>query len=480
MVVRDYWHERLRSVGHRIPQVCTFAAFNTNIDAIVHLTPELLSHAIQKSGANLALEEHQASEELPDSVKSPTDFLRVIRSQLSEGKSCHIVVEQDVLPWISEVFCECTESMGGQAGIIANQMAALQATSVAYTRLLPPEQARLFDERVMMPTVINDDLSLLPIQEAARPDDEVKINWIFEYPKDVTYQFGSQQITTVRANRVILATRPRGAVMAFSPELTRHLPALGRMIDVAFMAGYHYANPEDNDGRDFPSYLEYIRQSLIDLTRLNPSLRIHYEYVPLRHEELESDLLRCVCAQVNSFGINENEIRRALRKLGYERLADDIEASERAYTLYRGALTLLRELGLDRVHLHNLGYYVIVLRKPYFVSVDDVIDASLYASALNALKAKHGGFPSASAMPAGVELELSEIGFTQLERFAREMTGKARQLGPAAWEQDDHCVLVTPAHVVPNPGSTVGMGDTISSTSYAMEVCAARQMSRVR
>ena len=97
-----------------------------------------------------------------------------------------------------------------------------------------------------------------------------------------------------------------------------------------------------------------------------------------------------------------------------------------------------------------------------------------------ALKAKHGVFPSASAMPAGVELELSEIGFTQLERFAREMTGKARQLGPAAWEQDDHCVLVTPAHVVPNPGSTVGMGDTISSTSYAMEVCAARQMSRVR
>ena len=135
--------------------------------------------------------------------------------------------------------------------------------------------------------------------------------------------------------------------------------------------------------RDFPSYLEYIRQSLIDLTRLNPSLRIPLRVCPLKHEELESDLLRCVCAQVNSFGINENEMV-ALRKLGYERLADDIEASERAYTLYRGALTLLRELGLDRVHLHNLGYYVIVLRKPYFVSVDDVIDASLYASALNA------------------------------------------------------------------------------------------------
>ncbi|MGI6081652.1 MAG: ADP-dependent glucokinase/phosphofructokinase [Limnochordia bacterium] len=479
MVVRDYWQERLRSVGNRIPQVQTFAAFNTNIDAIVYLTPELLSHAIKESDTNLALAEHQTSGELPDSVKSPADFLRVIRSQLAEGKSCHMVVEQDVLPWISQVFCDCTERMGGQAGIIANQMAALQATSVVYTRLLPPEQARLFDQRVTMPTVLNDELSLLPIQDVARSDDEVKVNWIFEYPKDATYQFGSQRITTTRANRVIMATRPRGAVIAFSRELDRHLPSLGRMIDVAFMAGYHYANPDDNDGRDFHSYLEYIRQSLSDLTRLNPDLRIHYEYVPLRHEELESDLLRCVCQQVNSFGINENEIRRALRKLGREQLADDIEASERAYTLYRGALALLRELRLDRVHLHNLGYYVIVLRKPYFVSVDDVIGASLYASALNALKAMHGGFPDANAMPAGAELALSEIGFAQLEQFSREMTGKARQTGPGVWEQDDHCVLVTPAHVVANPVSTVGMGDTISSASYAMEVCAARQMSRV-
>ncbi|NLJ74106.1 MAG: hypothetical protein GX331_03845, partial [Firmicutes bacterium] len=46
---------------------------------------------------------------------------------------------------------------------------------------------------------------------------------------------------------------------------------------------------------------------------------------------------------------------------------------------------------------------------------------------------------------------------------------------PAAFEQDgiadlgDHYVLVVPAHVVPNPVSTVGMGDTISSSAYAYE-----------
>jgi len=33
----------------------------------------------------------------------------------------------------------------------------------------------------------------------------------------------------------------------------------------------------------------------------------------------------------------------------------------------------------------------------------------------------------------------------------------------------DHAVLIIPAHVVPDPVSTVGMGDTISSSAYAYE-----------
>ena len=76
---------------------------------------------------------------------------------------------------------------------------------------------------------------------------------------------------------------------------------------------------------------------------------------------------------------------------------------------------------LDRVHLHNLGYYVIVCAS-HISPADDVIGASL-CSALNALKAMHGGFPDANAMPAGANL-LSEIGFAQLEQFSREMTGR--------------------------------------------------------
>ncbi|MFY9563687.1 MAG: ADP-dependent glucokinase/phosphofructokinase, partial [Limnochordia bacterium] len=63
----------------------------------------------------------------------------------------------------------------------------------------------------------------------------------------------------------------------------------------------------------------------------------------------------------------------------------------------------------------------------------------------------------------------------QLEAFAEE----ARQAGypitsdftaTGIMECEDHTCIIVPAHVVPNPVSTVGMGDTVSSSAYAAEV----------
>lgn len=398
----------------------------------------------------------------------------VVKTQLAAGKSCYTVVEGDLLKWITDVFTDAKQSMGGQAGIIANQMAALGATSVAYTRLLTPLQANMFDSRVLVPTVANDTLHLIPVREAARPDDHVKVNWIFEYAKGVQFQFGEHTVTTPRANRIISATRPKGTIMAFEPALDNKLAELGEHFDTAFMAGYHYATPTDNGDRDFPSYLAYTKHSLRELRKKNTNLLIHYEYVPVKYECLEADLLRGIGEVSNSFGINENEIKRALRTLGRGDLADTIDREEQAFTLYQGGLALLHELQVERVHVHNLGYYVIVLRKPYGVSVHDVVTASLYASAVNAMKAKYGNFPGTDLLPEAGEMMLSDIGYNQVDLFTEYAKGTGRQIAEGIWDFADHYVLVVPAHVVPNPISTVGMGDTISSSSYAMETVAAK------
>ena len=452
-----------------------FAAFNTNIDAVVHVTNELMEEIAAKDASIAWDKVASGSASQITTVKSKEDLLIILKDCLSGGKSFHIVLENlSLLDWLDEHFTGARESMGGQAGIIANQMAALGAQSMVYTPLLSPKQGKLFAEGVTTPVVTDGGLEILPVPEAVRKDDETKINWIFEYAKGETIRFGEEVVTTPRANRVILATRPRGSVMCFDDQMAEHLPQLGKNIDVAFMAGYHYAEPVNTCGRTFDQFMADSVQHLHALKEQNPKLAIHFEYVPMKMPELEPKMLENICREIKSFGINENEIKRVLREFGFEAEMEEIERHERAYSLYKGALQLFAHLQLDRIHVHNLGYYVIVLRKPYPVSLEEVRQASLYASSVNAMKAKYGGYVRREQLEEAAELKLSDVGFEQLAGMAKELEEEHPQaadlLTDGYLEFDDHYLLVIPAHIVPDPVSTVGMGDTISSSSYAAEV----------
>ncbi|HEX6970950.1 MAG TPA: ADP-dependent glucokinase/phosphofructokinase, partial [Limnochordia bacterium] len=71
----------------------------------------------------------------------------------------------------------------------------------------------------------------------------------------------------------------------------------------------------------------------------------------------------------------------------------------------------------------------------------------------------------------------SEAGFEQLARFSAAAPGIGlRPVDEGIWEGRDHYALIIPAHIVPNPVSTVGMGDTISSATFALEVEVGREV----
>jgi ADP-dependent phosphofructokinase/glucokinase len=362
---------------------------------------------------------------------------------------------------------------GGQAGIIANQMAALGAQAYVYNPVLSKLQAEMYDSRVKFPVIAGDTLRWVPIRDGVN-SDWTKINYIFEYPKDTTYVFGERVVTTVRANRIILGTRNPLAAMGFAEEMEPFLPEVGAAMDCGFMAGYHHARIE---GRA-DTLAEFIDLSLRQhklLKSANPALKLHCEYLPMHNPEQEAVLLRSLVPRFDSYGINEAEIMRVLDCLGFENEAREIARAERSFSLYQGALALWREFRLPRLHLHNLGYYLVIIAKPYPVSPEKVRQACLFASAVNAVKAKRGGAVPREAVAEMAGFPLSDVGLSQLEAFAEE----ARQAGypitsdftaTGIMECEDHTCIIVPAHVVPNPVSTVGMGDTISSSAFAAEV----------
>ncbi|NLM69403.1 MAG: hypothetical protein GX177_05315 [Firmicutes bacterium] len=446
------------------------AGFNANVDVVIKLNAEMIESVIEREPQVLDNPPAEPTEIYP--VATNVEFMALLKECIRVGKSHYGVMDSKLGDWFSEVFLEREEAMGGQAGIIANQMAALGATSCVYCPVLSPKQAAIFDENVLYPKV-NDGITWIPIRDAVN-DQWTKLNYIFEYPKGMKFKFGDEEIVSPRANRVILGTRNPKAAMGFDPEIAPHLAEMGQNIDVAFMAGYHHGRIE---GRA-ETLEEYIKLSTDDLKRLksaNPDLKLHLEYVPMPDGEKEVILLKNLAPLFTSFGINENEIRRLLEGLGYSELAEEITENERAYSLYQGGLAAARELKVPRIQLHNLGYYVVVLMKPYDVDPALVRQACLFASAVNGVKAKQGGAVPLEDVAQMADYPLSDIGMEQLKAFVSEAKSLGlpvtdEMLDTGIMEMDDHWLLIVPAHVIPNPVSTVGMGDTVSSSAYAAEV----------
>lgn len=464
------WKDLLKQAVKTKLNCRVLAGFNANVDVVIKLNAAMIAKIIER--------EPQVLENAPENptavwpIKTNVEFMALLKECIKVGKSYYGVMDSSLSDWFNQVFTERAEAMGGQAGIIANQMAALGATSCVYCPVLSPKQAGHFDERVFYPKV-NGKFAWIPIRTAVN-DQWTKLNYIFEYPKGTIFKFGDQEIISPRANRVILGTRNPKAAMGFDPVIEAHLAEVGQSVDLAFMAGYHHGRIE---GRA-ETLAEYIDLSVNDLKRLktgNPNLKLHLEYVPMPNAADEVILMREIAPLFTSFGINENEIRRLLDELGHPELVAEIVKKERAFSLYQGVLQIARELRVSRIQLHNLGYYVVVLMKPYDVDPAVVRQACLFASAVNGVKAMQGGAVPLEDVAQMADYPLSEIGLEQLKAFVSEakslgLPATDEMLDTGIMEMDDHWVLVVPAHVIPNPVSTVGMGDTVSSSAYAAEV----------
>jgi len=468
--LESIWQERVEKAVNRKIDGRVFAAFNTNVDAVVHVNDDNIARILDDPEVRPETLSEFDADSL-DTVKNKNEFAAVLKDCLGKGKSFYIVLEAvELLEWLDDMFPNRRESMGGQAGIIANQMAALGGQSIVYTSLLSPKQAGLFYPEVKSP-MVNDTLHLEPVQKAAREDDNLKINWIFEYAKDLRLQFDGEEVVTPRANRVILATRPEGVYMGFKGDVASHLQELGSHVDVAFMAGYHYA---PSDKQELRSYLGATLDSLRQLKKGNEHLRLHFEYVPMKDPSAETEVLSAIAKEIQSFGINENEIKRVLEGFGYDAECQAIEDDERAYCLYEGTRRLMEALSFERIQLHNLGYYIVTLKKPYAASPEAVRDACLFASSVNAIKARDGGYVTPDKVKEAAAIGLSAIGLEQLRGFAEELQAHGVEVPDdftehGILERDDHYCIFVPAHVIADPVSTVGMGDTISSSSYACE-----------
>lgn len=462
----DVWNKRF-SDARKIKLAKALCAFNSIIDSVVMGLGQPNKVLAELPKEELAQIEKK-SDSAPSEIKNHVDFAAALLHCVKTGKALHLHAKPEVLASFEQVFIPDEKRMGGQAGIMANQLAAFHDFVLGYSSLLSPKQASYFNPHVCFPTTKGKKLVCHSAKAVARKGDPTRTNWIFEFKTGEKLNALVEHVAP-RSNRLIVASE-----VPYPPVFENiDLKQLAKHADVAFLAGFQQLHKNNA-----PAVLKQVSSQIALLEKTNPKLAVHWEFVPMEDKAAEKLVVQNLGKAVHSLGLNEVEIIDVLEILGAKKEAGRIEKAENSYTLYLGCRNILETLKLQRVHLHSFGFQLMVLRKPYPVPVEKARDALVLSSTVAALKALKG-----SAYVTAKDLEKhallpSGTGFNQVraleggvdeERPKRHSSFERRALLESGiFDLNDHYAIIVPAPIV-HPKSTVGLGDVISSVSLACE-----------
>lgn len=474
------WNQRILRVLKEAPKLKKLrilAGFNAVTDYIKFVDPKTVQKAfnsLDEAERKKALEKSQSD---ANHLTHPRDFLAQLVRCMRIGKAGLVVASPEVLKWLDEAFGAPDEKrLGGQAALMAAQLSELGATACIYPANLSVDQAKILPDEACVPVADKKKLRLLKPIKAARPEDPTQTSWIFEFTRGQVLELSGERIESPRQNRLIVAY-PSNYTAAFKKDMEPLLPKLAKELDVLMVSGYHALN-----AKTAKKDLKTITDQLRKIKKANLKIQIHYEFVPYEEDTVGKAALKALAGTVDSMGMNEVELVGVLKLLGFKKNAQDIEKHESAETLYEGAAAVLEKLRLSRVHVHSLGYNVLVVSKK--VDADKARDGALFGSVAATVKSMTGKLGQA-ALAKNVALKVSETGYNQIGQFESSVwdSWQKKKRKPISSllrkqfmssgifdEQKHHTAIIVPAPVATGLKTTVGLGDVVSACAIAFEV----------
>jgi ADP-dependent phosphofructokinase/glucokinase len=451
-----------------------FVAYNSNVDAMKHIRESDIKKLISIVGCR---EIHARISQYPREIKDPVDFMARLIIAMRDGKAAEVpTYTTDIHDWLMDNLVFDSARMGGQAGIISNLLATIGVKNIiTYVPWLAREQAEYFVDspNLWHPVLENGKLVLKHPKEAYNPDQKPKINWILEFSKGLKFGCAGEEYVVPRDNRLIISSRPKWIRIDMMPEMYEQLSDIREDIDGAILAGYQMIKEEYEDGTTYRDYVEHAVNVIERLKGCNPLMRIHVEFTSIQNKVIRKALLTDIVKKhVTSLGLDTVEVANALNVLGHEELAYSVinKGEDSIVSLYEGAVRLLKELELQRVHIHSLGYYICVAAKDHPLSVDDQRQALLFASALAATQATLGSIRDIDDISVGLEVPVYDQGYEdliELEKYlVRRGICSAEDFEDGCISAYDHDLIIVPSKVVNDPVATVGIGDAISAGAF--------------
>lgn len=397
-------------------------AFNVNIDCVHTITGEEIEMLFRDLFPLLR------SSEIPSEITSLSDLAISILHHMGHGTGSELIIEgEKVADEIASLF-NWEIRMGGNAGNIANVLAALGAEPVVNVPSLTPRQASLFHPAVRVP-VMEGGVSLTDPVHASEEGQELR-HFVIQYRSGESVDMPSGKIRAPRENRIIATFDPLNRMMHINPAFRAFLGRPDPAVRGVVLSGFHLV-PYGHHREIFEERLGLMRGWLD--TRYS-----HAEMGSFEREEVMRSHLEIL--EVDSIGMNEDELSM---------LADSGENWEE---IAGAAEQIHEEFGIPRVCVHTREFTVSISPDP----VKEIAALEMGAEIAGRLAAT-------GSIDRSANLGVSDEGRRAVEDLVR-IGGRRAGLG-AFRENDGSSVCVHPSFVAPDPVTTVGLGDAMTAAT---------------
>ncbi len=438
--------ERVRRSIESIERV--LLAYNTNIDALKYLRQKDLEERVEKAGKDEVL---RYADKLPKMIDNVPQLLGSILWSIKRGKAAELFVESCSTRFYMRQWGWDELRMGGQVGIMANLLGGVYGVPViAHVPQLSSLQASLFkDGPIYVPKIENGQLGLVHPKEF-NAEEESCIHYIYEFPRG----FRVFDLEAPRENRFIGSADDYNPNLYIRPEFREHFDEIASNVELAIISGLQALTKENYLGP-----LRIVKEHIETLNGKNVPVHLEFAFTP---DEMVRKAILGLLDNFWSVGLNEVELASIMEVMGEKKLAEKLLLGDPAdpIAVTEAMLTLAEKTGVRRIHFHTYGYYLALTD----YRGEFVRDALLFAALAAAAKAKLGDVRSIEDVIKAMDVPVTEGAKTVEEILIRKYGMK-----DGIADVDSYQLTFIPTKIVDKPKSTVGIGDTISSSAFVGE-----------
>jgi len=442
-------------------------AFNANIDAVIKLSGKKIAEIISRDSFDITALNRNA----PGRINSREDALLGIIKCFAGGIAEEWLIEDvDVFHWLKENLGYDKMQMGGQGGIVANAMAVCNVNPVyVHCSSLPEAQAKLFLD---LPNLLSVDEkgNFKQARNISRTADLPLIHWIIEFDKGDTLSYGGKTITCPKSNRFIATYDPLNFKLAIDKPFADKFRGAETPFEYIILSGYNMLKENLKDGLKGVDRIEESIRIVSKWKEIEPKSILHFEIASTQDRVIRKALLDKLATISDSIGFNERELIDMLEVIDQHELARQCERETNSVNLFRGMLKVFEYTGCPRLQLHMFGLYITLQKRGSTLSALQNRNGMQLAAVIAAAKAGIGSINEMSVLLWAKDKEVSEVGLLELKSLSDEINktfGANELVTEGIFTNEELEVIATPAIIIDNPVTLVGMGDTISSISLA-------------